>query len=235
MQQLDRAVILAAGLGTRLKWLTHDQPKALIDVVGAPAIAHVIRRLATQGIRYIAVNTHHHADQLIKVLGDGSRLGVRLYFSREKKLLDSGGGVRQALDLLPGEGLLAVHNADVLADIDVQVLARVCPEGGACLSLVPNPAHHPTGDFSLRDGLISISLDGGPRYTFAGVSVWEQGVFDAWVSGQSFPLIEAIQHLADENCCAGVLHDGSWFDIGRPRDLMQARRRARACSHKIQA
>jgi MurNAc alpha-1-phosphate uridylyltransferase len=228
MQQLDRAVILAAGLGTRLKWLTHDQPKALIDVAGAPAIAHVIRRLATQGIRYIAVNTHHHADQLIKVLGDGSRLGVRLYFSREKKLLDSGGGVRHALDLLPGEGLLVVHNADVLANIDVQTLAGACPEDGACLSLVSNPAHHPTGDFSLRNGLISISPDGGPRYTFAGVSVWEQSVFDAWVSGQSFPLTETIHLLVDKGCCAGVLHDGSWFDIGRPRDLMQARRRIRA-------
>jgi len=228
MQQLDRAVILAAGLGTRLKWLTHDQPKALIDVAGAPAIAHVIRRLAALGVRYIVVNTYHHADNLIKTLGDGSRFGVRLYFSREKNLLDSGGGVRQALDLLPGEGLLAVHNADVLSDIDVQALARVCPEGGACLSLVPNPAHHPTGDFSLRDGLISISPDSGPRYTFAGVSVWEQSVFNAWVSGQPFPLIEVIQHLVDENRCAGVLHDGSWFDIGRPRDLMQARRRIRA-------
>jgi len=228
MQQLDRAVILAAGLGTRLKWLTHDQPKALIDVAGAPAIAHVIRRLAAQGIRYIAVNTHHHAGQLIKVLGYGSQFGVQLYFSHEEKLLNSGGGVRQALDLLPGEGLLAVHNADVLTDMDIQVLAGRCPEGGACLSLVPNPTHHPTGDFSLRDGLISIPSDGDPRYTFAGVSVWEQGVFDAWVSGQSFPLTEAIQYLTDENCCAGVLHDGFWFDIGRPCDLMQARRRVHA-------
>jgi len=230
MQQLDRAVILAAGLGTRLKWLTRDQPKALINVAGASAIAHVIRRLAAQGVRYIAVNTHHHAGQLVKVLGHGSQFGVQLYFSHEEKLLDSGGGVRQALDLLPGEGLLAVHNTDVLADVDVRALAEACPEGGACLSLVPNPAHHPTGDFSLRDGLISISLDDVPRYTFAGVSVWEQSAFDAWASGQSFPLIEAIQHLVDESCCAGILHDGLWFDIGRPCDLMRARRRARSLS-----
>jgi len=233
MQQLDRAVILAAGLGTRLKWLTHDQPKALIDVAGAPAIAHVIRRLAAQGIRYISVNTHHHAGQLIKVLGYGSQFGVQLYFSHEEKLLNSGGGVRQALDLLPGEGLLAVHNTDVLADVNVQALARGCPKAGACLSLVSNPAHHPAGDFSLRDGLISIPSDGNPRYTFAGVSVWEQSAFDAWVSGQSFLLTETIQHLVDENRCAGILHDGFWFDIGRPCDLMQARRQARACSHKI--
>jgi len=222
MQQLDRAVILAAGLGTRLKWLTHDQPKALIDVAGAPAIAHVIRRLAAQGVRYIAVNTHHHADQLIKVLGHGSQFGVQLYFSYEEKLLNSGGGVRQALDFLPGEGLLAVHNTDVLADVDVQALARGCPKAGACLSLVPNPAHHPAGDFSLNNGMVL--PDGRPRYTFAGVSVWEQSALDAWLPGQSFPLIEVIQHLTDEHRCVGILHDGFWFDMGRPRDLIQARR-----------
>jgi len=205
-----------------------DPPKALIDVAGAPAIAHVIRGLTAQGIRDIAINVHHHADQLVRVLGEGSRFGVRLYFSREEKLLDSGGGVRQALDLLPGEGLLAVHNTDVLADVNVQALARGCPKTGACLSLVSNPTHHPTGDFSLRDGLISIPSDGDPRYTFAGVSVWEQSAFDAWVSGQSFPLTETIQHLVDENRCTGILHDGFWFDIGRPCDLMQARRRVHA-------
>jgi len=222
MQQLDRAVILAAGLGVRLKWLTHDQPKALIDVAGAPAIVHVIRRLAAQGVRYIAVNVHHHADQLVKVLGHGAQFGVRLYFSHEEKLLDSGGGVRQALDLLPGEGLLAVHNADVLADVDVQALVRGCPKAGACLSLVSNPAHHSAGDFALRNGLLS--PDGDPRYTFAGVSVWEQSALDAWLPGQPFPLVDAIQHLVDINRCVGILHDGFWFDMGRPRDLIQARR-----------
>jgi len=222
--RVNRAVILAAGLGTRLKWLTHDQPKALIDVAGAPAIVHVIRGLAAQGIRDIAINAHHHADQLVRVLGEGSRFGVRLYFSREEKLLDSGGGVRQALDLLPGEGLLAVHNTDVLADVNVQALAIGCPKAGACLSLVSNPAHHPAGDFSLRDGLISISQDGDTRYTFAGVSVWDQSALDAWHSGESFPLTEAIKCLVDENRCAGMLHDGLWFDMGRPRDLMRSRR-----------
>jgi len=219
---VERAVILAAGLGERLKWLTRSRPKALLRVAGEAAVVHVIRGLAARGVRDIAINAHHHADQLIGTLGDGSRFGVRLYFSREKKLLDSGGGVRTALDLLPGEGLLAVHNADVLADIDVRALARACPEAGACLSLVANPGHHPEGDFKLRNGLVSVSRS-VPSYTFAGVSVWDQSVFEAWASGRSFPLLEAIQRLTDDNRCAGMVHDGWWFDIGRPRDLMRAR------------
>jgi len=70
--RVERAVILAAGLGTRLKWLTRDRPKALIEVAGTPVIVHVIRGLAAQGIRDIAVNVHHHAEKLVRALGDGS-------------------------------------------------------------------------------------------------------------------------------------------------------------------
>jgi Nucleoside-diphosphate-sugar pyrophosphorylase involved in lipopolysaccharide biosynthesis/translation initiation factor 2B, gamma/epsilon subunits (eIF-2Bgamma/eIF-2Bepsilon) len=224
--RVERAVILAAGLGTRLKWLTRDRPKALIEVAGTPVIVHVIRELAAQGIRDIAVNVHHHAEKLVRALGDGSRFGVRLYYSREETLLDSGGGMRTAMQLLPGHGLLAVHNADVLADIDVQTLARACPEAGACLALVSNPAHHPAGDFALRHGLLV--PDSEPRYTFAGVSVWEQNALDARLPGQVFPLVDTIQALADEHRCSGMLHGGFWFDIGRPCDLMLARRRVHA-------
>ncbi len=222
MTDMNRAVILAAGSGTRLKWLTHNRPKALMSVAGETAIVRVIRRMASQGIRDIAVNVHHHADQLIRALGDGSRFGVRLYVSHEEKLLDSGGGVRQALDLLPGTGLLVVHNADVLSDINVQVLARACPDSGACLALVNNPAHHPGGDFNLHNGFLS--LGGDLRYTFTGVSVWHQCVFHTWPRGRSFPLIEVIRHLAHNDRCTGTLHDGLWLDMGRPRDLILARR-----------
>lgn len=223
---INRAIILAAGLGSRLKWLTCNRPKALIPVAGESAIVRVIYRLVSQGVRDIAINVHHHADQLMTMLGDGSRFGVRLYFSDEDTLLDSGGGVRQALDLLPGEGLMAVHNTDVLTDVDIQALASACPEAGACLSLIPNPAHHPAGDFVLQDGLIPMSPDGDLRYTFTGVSVWEQSAFDTWDAGQSFSLLEVIQKLMVEHRCAGILHNGFWFDMGRPRDLIQARRYA---------
>lgn len=195
-----------------------------MPVSGEPVIVRLIRKLASQGIRDIAINIHHHADQLIQSLSDGSRFGVRLYFSHEEQLLDSGGGACQAMELLPGYGLLVIHNTDVLSDIDVRVLARSCPNAGACLSLVSNPVHHPEGDFSLRDGLVSISPDGYPRYTFSGVSVWEQGVFGAWSPGQPFSLTEAIRRLADERRCTGILHDGLWLDMGRPRDLIQAGR-----------
>lgn len=227
MKHVDRAIVLAAGLGTRLKWLTNDRPKALMQIAGMPVLAHVIHRLVAQGIHDIAINVHHYADILIDAMGDGAQFGARLVFSREPELLDSGGGVAQALRLLPGDGLFAVHNADVLADVDIQALAVCTPQGGACLALVSNPAHHPQGDFGLQGGLISrdvISRNGDVRYTFAGVSVWDEVVFDGPSAGSAFPLMRPMQQLIDCGRLAGLLHHGAWFDIGRPYDLMRARR-----------
>ena len=221
MIHVDRAVVLAAGLGTRLKWLTTGQPKAMMDVAGEAAIVYVIRRLAGQGIADIAINVHHHAEKLMRFLGDGSRYGVRLYYSPENKLLDSGGGVRSAMDRLPGNGLIAVHNADVLADIDLQQLAVLVPSEGGALAMVNNPTHHPQGDFGLNDGLIV--TDKQPGYTYSGVSVWDETVFKEFESGELFSLTMPMRLVMERSKLTGRLHRGAWFDIGRPRDLMMAR------------
>jgi MurNAc alpha-1-phosphate uridylyltransferase len=221
MSHVDRAVVLAAGLGTRLKWLTSGTPKALMDVADEAVIVRVIRGLAGQGIHDIAINTHHHAGKLIDYLQDGSKFGVRLYYSREEKLLDSGGGVRKAMELLPGGGFTAVHNADVVADIDLQMLANRVPADGAALAMVANPMHHPTGDFGVVDGLIT--PDKMPGFTYSGVSVWDEKALLDFQNGETFPLTSPMSKLMDQGRLAGVVHRGSWFDVGRPRDLMQAR------------
>jgi len=220
--RVERAVILAAGLGTRLTWLTQNRPKALMPVAGEPAIVHVIRGLAAQGVRDIAVNVHHHADTLMQALGDGSRYGVRLYYSYEPSLLDSGGGVRTALEYLPGDGPVVVHNADVLCRMDVRRLAKMCPVGGCALGLVPNPAHHATGDFAIS-GRKAV-LAGEPRYTFSGVSVWLPAALAGYASGQAFSLVEPMRALIAAGQCHAMLHHGAWFDIGRPVDLLRAAR-----------
>ena len=220
MRRVDRAVVLAAGLGTRLKWLTTGQPKAMMDVGGEAAIVRVIRRLAAQGVGDIAINVHHHATKLMSFLGDGSKFGVRLYYSREEQLLDSGGGVRKAMEHLPGGGLIAVHNADVLADIDLKQLAAVVPSDGAALAMVANPHHHPEGDFGLESGLITAQKS--PGYTYSGVSVWDETAFGAFEYGQPFSLTLPMRQLMEKSKLAGALHRGVWFDIGRPKDLTLA-------------
>jgi len=217
---VDRAIILAAGLGTRLKWMTRHQPKALMKIQGEASIVHVIRQLVRQGVRTIVINTHHHADILMDYLGNGERWGVNIIFSQENELLNSGGGARTALNKLSGEGLVAVYNADVMTDVDVQLLAKECPEGGCSLALVANPLHHPEGDFALKHGLVS--MQGVPRHTFSGVSVWHETALKEHSINTSFSLLDPIKRMMEECRCMGHVHHGQWFDIGRPRDMISA-------------
>ncbi len=217
----DQAVVLAAGLGTRLKWLTRDRPKALMRLGRRTLIEQVILSLARAGVRRIAVNAHYRAEALFDALGDGRRLGVEIRYSLEPELLDSGGGVRTALELLDPEAPFVVHNADVLADIDFRALARPLEPGGAVLALVANPAHHPGGDFALHGG--RLACEGSPRWTYAGVSVWGAGSMSRWPVRTPFPLTGPIRTLIGEGRARGVVHLGVWHDLGRPRDLFRAR------------
>lgn len=228
MKQITQAVILAAGLGTRLKSFTANKPKALMSIIDEPAIVHIIRDLVRQGIHHIAINLHHHAEQIQQTLGDGSRFNAILYYSYEETLLDSGGGVRTAMELLPDDTLIAVYNADIISNIDIQQLAEECPEHGCALALVTNPKHNKNGDFSL-DGK-HIIRKAEPSYTFSGVSVWHQQVLLEKPTQQAFSLVELIQESVKQKCCLGLIHCGYWFDIGRPHDLFQAKRFMRAFS-----
>jgi len=222
MAQCECAVILAAGLGTRLKWLTRQRPKALMKVAGEPSIIRVIRNLAAAGIHDIAINTHHHASILRDFVGDGSRFGARVVYSEEQTLLDSGGGVRQAMELLPVSETLLVHNADILSDIDVRLLMRRLPQDGAALAMVGNPSHHPGGDFCLDGG--QVTQDCGRRLTFAGVSAWHASILRQRRPGETFSLVTCIRACMEQQQCHGIHHRGYWFDIGCPTDLSAADR-----------
>ncbi len=222
MNQVTQAVILAAGLGTRLKSFTKNKPKALMPLADEPSIVHVIRQLVSQGIHDIAINLHHHAKQVQHTLGNGSHFNANIYYSYEDKLLDSGGGVRTAMDLLPDETLLAVYNADIISNINMQQLANLCPKDGNALALVPNPKHRKNGDFSLNANLVITKTE--PNYTFSGVSVWDKEILLKEPVQQRFSLVKPIQESIQKQQCLGFLHHGYWFDIGRPHDLFQAKR-----------
>ncbi|MDQ6995396.1 MAG: nucleotidyltransferase family protein [Mariprofundaceae bacterium] len=223
---IEHAIILAAGLGTRLKWLTKHQPKAMMKIQDEPSIIHVIQHLSRQGIRHIVINVHHHAQQLMELLGHGEHLGIRIDFSHEKHLLDSGGGVRTAMQYLPKNVPFIVHNADIITDIDIQSLSSLTAHHTCALAVVNNPNHHPEGDFSCHHH--QISLTGQPRYTFSGVSLWYPEILQAFPCNTPFSLVDVIHKQIKQQSCEGFIHRGQWFDIGRPRDLMRANQHWRA-------
>jgi len=221
--QANRAIILAAGFGTRLKWMRQDKPKALLEIAGVPLIVHVLRRLQRQGIVYVVINAHYQMAKLKAVVGDGSAFGMHIRISEEPTILDAGGGVCQALRLLPGEGLFVVHNVDVWSDIRIQDLA--CPPAGSCLALTKNPVHHPQGDFSLYQGQVQPKQDNQANWTFCGVALFDPQAFAAYSAGDAFSMMQVFQSLMQQQHLHGVVHQGMWSDLGRPRDIIQVRMR----------
>src|SRR5574340_13093 len=151
-------MILAAGRGERMRPLTDRIPKPLLPVAGKPLIAWLIEKLVRSGITGIVVNVSHFGEMIETALGDGTKYGARIVYSREREALETAGGIAQALPLLGGESFLVV-NGDVFSDFDFGCLevikANLTAQGTlAHLVLVDNPPHHPLGDFCLNRGTL---------------------------------------------------------------------------------
>ena len=132
-----KAMIFAAGLGTRLKPFTDFHPKALAEVCGRPMLGVVIERLKMAGISEIIVNVHHFADQIVDYLHRNNDFGVRLHISDEtSELLDTGGGILAARRWLDGDEPFVVHNADILTDVDIAGMLSVARSTGAASTLL---------------------------------------------------------------------------------------------------
>ena len=118
-----KALIFAAGLGTRLKPLTDSMPKALVQVTGKPLLQHIIEKLSDSGFKEIVINVHHFPEQIVRFLRDNNNFGLHIDVSDESdKLLDTGGGIRKASALLKGDSPFLVHNVDILSNADLRKL-----------------------------------------------------------------------------------------------------------------
>ncbi|ROR34674.1 N-acetylmuramate alpha-1-phosphate uridylyltransferase MurU [Inmirania thermothiophila] len=218
-----RALILAAGRGERLRPLTDRTPKALLEVGGRALIEHHLVRLAAAGIREVAVNLGHLGERIRARLGDGRRHGVRITYFPEAPVLETAGAVVNALAWL-GRGPFLVLNADVYTDLDPGRL-RIPAWADAHLVLVPNPAHHPAGDFAIdAQGRVG---GPGPRRTFAGIGLYRAALFAGCAPGPR-PLGPLLREAAAAGRVSGVLHRGCWLDVGTPERLAEARRLAAA-------
>ena len=216
-----KAMILAAGRGERLRPLTDEMPKPLIEVGATSLIGHHLEGLAEGGFEDVVINVAYRGEQIVDALGDGSAWGLRLHYSRETPgELDTGGGVRRALPLL-GDAPFALISADVFTDYDYARLRNRADADVHCV-LVDNPAHHENGDFGLVDGRL---FDRDPRLTYAGIGVFHPARFAARET-QRFALSAVIREALDQGRASGEHHRGAWIDVGRPSALEAARRMA---------
>ena len=211
-----KAMLLAAGRGERLRPLTDDVPKALVEAGGKPLIGWHLERLARAGFREAVINVSHLGERIVERLGDGRRYGLQLRYSRERERLETAGGIANALPLLGAEPFLLV-NADVYCECD---FAKLRETGRAIrrmpllahLVLVPNPAHRAEGDFSLRGG--AVGDEPSPRYTYAGVALMKPALVAPVKPGEKAALGPLLREAARRGEIGGELYEGLWQDVG---------------------
>ena len=217
-----KAMILAAGLGERMRPLTDRTPKPLLQVAGRPLIDYHLAGLAGAGVREVVINVSHLAEQVRDYCGDGSRWGLRIAYSPEDSPLETAGGILNALPLL-GEQPFLVVNGDIWADIAfAPLLARELPaDVDAHLVLVDNPPQHPLGDFVLDgQGRLAYRDAAEAGLTYAGVGIYAPSLLRGLTPGKT-PLRPLLDRAIGEQRLSGEYHGGAWHDIGTPERLAE--------------
>lgn len=236
------AMILAAGRGERMRPLSDTVPKPLLEVAGRPLIAWQIDALARAGFRAIVINAAHLADRLVAALGDGSAFGVQLRWSIEAEALETAGGIATAAPLLP-PGPALIVSGDIWTAFDYTTLraratamARDATAPRVHLVMVPNPAYHPCGDFTLieppvqsratacsaaRIGLAEGTLAGPGTAcrTFGNIGVYDTALFRELPRGVKLKLLPLFHHWIAAGQVSGELYTGPWVNVGTPVDL----------------
>ena len=219
-----RAMLLAAGRGERMRPITDSTPKPLVQVGGRPLIAWHLAALARAAIREVVINLSWLGDQVRATLGDGRDYGVSITYSDEGPVpLETGGGIFRAVPLL-GPGPFLVVNADIWTDIDFAAVALEA-HAHARLLLIPNPPHHPRGDFGLEGDLV-VTRD-TDRYTYSGVGVYRPEFFGGCTAGR-FPLLPLLNRAIADGLVRGEVHRGEWCDVGTVERLASLDARVRA-------
>ena len=230
-----KAMVLAAGLGTRLRPLTLDRPKPLVDLAGRPLITYNLALLRRHGVRDVIINLHHQGDALREALGDGSAYGIRIHWSPENPLLDTGGAMKNVEALLAPDDFL-VLNGDTVLDVALDEVIAAHRTRGAAATLVLR--HDPRQE---RYGLVEI--DGSHRirrflgvpttwpaalepYMFAGVHVVSSRVFRYMPELRPISITRDVYPamLAADEPLYGFAFDGFWRVIDTADDLAAAER-----------
>lgn len=232
-----KAMILAAGRGERLRPLTDNLPKPLVEVAGKPLIVYHIERLAALGVKEIVINHAWLGQKLEEALGDGSRWQLKIRYSRESEALETGGGIKKALSLLGPDPFLVINGdifIDALPTIAGQTLSLAAIENNmrdyqAYLWLVDNPPQHLEGDFSLNEG--RVELAGEFSLTFSGIGLYHPAFFDDTPNGR-FGLAPLLRQKMNAGWVAGEHFKGYWCDVGTLDRLASINERIAASNNR---
>ncbi len=236
-----KALVFAAGLGTRLKPLTDTMPKALVPVGGKPLLCHVISRLKDAGIDDVVVNVHHFADQIINYLKEQDNFGIKISVSDERDLLrETGGGIRHARRFLEG-GPFLIHNVDIISDLDIPwFISQARPDALATVLvsdrktkryLLFDDDMRMVGWSNIENGEVKSPYPGlDPtkchRYAFSGVHLISDGIFtifedDGW--GERFPIMDFYINECASHPIYGVLPKSlRMMDVGKLETIEEA-------------
>ena len=213
-------MLLAAGRGERMRPLTDHTAKPLLHAGGKALIVWHIENLARAGICDLVINHAYLGNQIEAALGDGGQFGIRIRYSAENPILETAGGIANALPLL-GDAPFAVINSDIYCDYDfaqLPELASALAASGdtAYLVLVNNPAQHPSGDFGLINGRV---VNDAPAFTFSGIGIYQPGLFANIPRGTIAPLAPLLRAQIALGKVSGEHYRGHWLDVGTPQRL----------------
>jgi len=224
------ALLLTAGLGTRLRPLTRDRAKPALPVAGATLVERLVDHLRSAGIADLLLNLHYRPDTITGIVGDGSGLGVRVRYSWEVPLLGSGGGPRRAFALVADDRLWLV-NGDTFTDVDLAAMAADHARSDALvtMALIPNPAPDQYGGVVVNeDGVVTAFVPRGapgPTWHFIGVQIAERDAFGSLPDGQPGDSVGPLYRALIAGRYGSVRafrSDASFIDIGTPRDYLDA-------------
>ena len=222
-----KAMILAAGLGTRLAPLTSNRPKPLVPVGNRPIVDHTIFWLKAQGVDEIVVNTHHHRNQIRNYLDGGRPFGVRIHISEEPEILGTGGGIRKTRWFWDREPFIVV-NGDILTDIDLGPVLEAHQKRGDLVTLVLHD-FAPFNQIKLNSQKDILAINPVPKtgqLAFTGIHIMNLPVLDHIPSGRFFCILECYRALirAGHPLRGHVVQNHYWRDAGTIESYIEANR-----------
>jgi NDP-sugar pyrophosphorylase family protein len=230
-----KAMVFAAGVGSRLKEFTAHRPKCLMDVAGVTMLERVVERLKEVGVSEIAINLHHYPEQVEEFVKSRKEFGIRVLFSREEELLDTGGGLKKLKEFFASESAFLIHNSDIYSSVDLKTLVSTHDSHSSIGTLAVMKRCSSRGLYldseSQLVGWTGEKTAPAPAsaelFAFCGISAASGELFDYMDDRERFSLIEPYLLAARKTgrVRGHVVVDAEWTDIGTPEQLATLQRK----------